>query len=82
VPTRLERGPRVDVGDIVTTLPIAKLRAFARIRHPVAYYSRVVGVVAAGSGAITWTPDAPWEGPITPVSVEDYLRTDVKGQRR
>ena len=73
----------------MTTLSIATLRAFARIlqRHrriPVEYdyYSRVVGVIDADSGTITWTPDAPWEGPITPVSVEDYLRTDAKDQRR
>jgi hypothetical protein len=66
----------------MTTLPIAKLRAFARIHHSVAYYSRVVGVIDAGSATITWTPDAPWEGPITPVSVEEFLSHDAKGQRR
>lgn len=50
-------------------------------RVPVDYYSRVVGVIGPGRGTITWTPDAPWVGPIKGVSVEDYLRTDAKGQR-
>lgn len=72
----------------MTTLPIATLRAFARIlqrprRVPAEYdyYSRVVGVIDASSGTITWTPDAPWEGHIKQFSVDDYLRTDVKGRR-
>lgn len=71
----------------MTTVPIAKLRAFARTLRrprtvPVAYYSRVVGVVEAGSGTIIWTPNEPQEGPIAPITVDEYLHHEAKGADR
>lgn len=71
----------------MTALPIAKLRAFAQTLQrprcsPVRYWSRVVGVIEAGSGTIAWTPSQPWEGPIAPVTVGEFLRIDARRHHR